>query len=429
MPKNSRGRPNCRQGSAAPPVGLAQDRDAKPGRLENSPQDAHRECRMIDIGVSGHEDDIDLIPAPRRPSRPAMPASAAASAERPASTGSCVARLASPGREEQIAEVVGSRGMRFRIAESKGKPGQQLRQSFIMARRSTWAQGRGALATGRSGGKPWPRAGANRGSHSSRHSGGTASGSLPVRVACNLRDFHWALDRKRIAHTIDCMKGLESRDERAGNRPMLSGQAWTFLSNHAHVLLCIAQAEVRLATWRIESGSRSRRCSESLPTWRREAICRGRGRAGQPLRTARGPAASPLDGGPSRGGGAPRLDSWGPGNRARSRPAELTRRVAASQAEPAPTRLGGERPLRLVYPTVISARSCSPEKNGAPREVRLPGVLGAAWPVMRMWPCSSLTTRSRMLPWVAWRTWVSTCSMRVITTALPSQRCDMISFT
>ena len=52
-------------GLGAPPVGLAQDRDPKPGRLEHPAQDPHRERRMIDVGVAGDEHDVDVVPAPR----------------------------------------------------------------------------------------------------------------------------------------------------------------------------------------------------------------------------------------------------------------------------------------------------------------------------------------------------------------------------
>ena len=52
------------------PVGLAEDRHPETGRLEHAPQDPHGKRRMIDVSVSGHEDDIDLIPPPRHHLRP-----------------------------------------------------------------------------------------------------------------------------------------------------------------------------------------------------------------------------------------------------------------------------------------------------------------------------------------------------------------------
>ena len=63
MAKNSRGRPNRRQSSHLPPVGLADDAHAKPGRFQHAAQNRHREARMIDVGVAGDEHDVDLVPA------------------------------------------------------------------------------------------------------------------------------------------------------------------------------------------------------------------------------------------------------------------------------------------------------------------------------------------------------------------------------
>ena len=51
-------------GLGAPPVGLAQDRDAEPGRLQHPAEDPHRERRVIDVGVARDEDDVDDVPAP-----------------------------------------------------------------------------------------------------------------------------------------------------------------------------------------------------------------------------------------------------------------------------------------------------------------------------------------------------------------------------
>jgi hypothetical protein len=50
---------------ARAPIGLAEDRDAKPRRLEHPAQDRHREAGVVDVGVAGDEDDVDRIPAAR----------------------------------------------------------------------------------------------------------------------------------------------------------------------------------------------------------------------------------------------------------------------------------------------------------------------------------------------------------------------------
>ena len=52
-------------GLGAAPVGLAENRDPEAGRLEHPAQDAHRERRVIDVGVARHEDDVHIVPAPR----------------------------------------------------------------------------------------------------------------------------------------------------------------------------------------------------------------------------------------------------------------------------------------------------------------------------------------------------------------------------
>jgi hypothetical protein len=47
------------------PIGLAQNGDAKSGRFQDPTQDCHGEARMIDIGVTRNENDVDRIPAAR----------------------------------------------------------------------------------------------------------------------------------------------------------------------------------------------------------------------------------------------------------------------------------------------------------------------------------------------------------------------------
>ena len=59
------GRPELPPGVGTPPVGLAQDRDAKPGRFEHPAQDPHRERRMVDVGIAGDEHDVNVVPPPR----------------------------------------------------------------------------------------------------------------------------------------------------------------------------------------------------------------------------------------------------------------------------------------------------------------------------------------------------------------------------
>src|SRR4028119_344944 len=100
MPKNRRGRPNCRQASAlrqsgwlriatrnpaasrtrpriaiahagwaapaapgppAPPAWRAGARPPDPGRLQDPPEDPHRERRVVDVGISRDEDDVDRV--------------------------------------------------------------------------------------------------------------------------------------------------------------------------------------------------------------------------------------------------------------------------------------------------------------------------------------------------------------------------------
>ncbi len=51
-------------GLGAPPIGLAQDRDPEPGRLQHPAEDPHRERRMIDVRIAGDEHHIQGIPAP-----------------------------------------------------------------------------------------------------------------------------------------------------------------------------------------------------------------------------------------------------------------------------------------------------------------------------------------------------------------------------
>lgn len=45
------------------PIGLTDDADSKAGRLQHSAKDRHREAGMIDVGVAGHEHDIEFVPA------------------------------------------------------------------------------------------------------------------------------------------------------------------------------------------------------------------------------------------------------------------------------------------------------------------------------------------------------------------------------
>ena len=88
-------------GLCAAPVRLAENRDPEAGRLEHPAQDAHRERRMIDVRVAGHEDDVHIVPAPRLHLRSGRRQMRHASGTI-GSTGSCVgAALASKRREEQ----------------------------------------------------------------------------------------------------------------------------------------------------------------------------------------------------------------------------------------------------------------------------------------------------------------------------------------
>jgi hypothetical protein len=53
------------EGSRRPPVGLADDADAEPLRLEQAADQRHAEARMVDVGVASDEDDVAGIPAKR----------------------------------------------------------------------------------------------------------------------------------------------------------------------------------------------------------------------------------------------------------------------------------------------------------------------------------------------------------------------------
>ena len=50
-------------GIAVGPVWLRNDANAKAGGLECSTEYRHRERRVIDVGISGNEHDIDFVPA------------------------------------------------------------------------------------------------------------------------------------------------------------------------------------------------------------------------------------------------------------------------------------------------------------------------------------------------------------------------------
>ena len=65
MAKNSRGRPNVRHGSQLCQSGWLEDGDAKALALQHPAEDRHREAGMIDVGIAGDEDDVDLVPAAR----------------------------------------------------------------------------------------------------------------------------------------------------------------------------------------------------------------------------------------------------------------------------------------------------------------------------------------------------------------------------
>ena len=53
------------EGLGTVPVGLRDDADAQPLRLEHAADDRHAETRMIDVGIAGHDDDVALLPAER----------------------------------------------------------------------------------------------------------------------------------------------------------------------------------------------------------------------------------------------------------------------------------------------------------------------------------------------------------------------------
>jgi len=64
MAKNSLGRPNCRQGSHECQSGwLSMRRET--GSLQHSTQDGHGETGMIDVGIAGDENHVDLPPIAR----------------------------------------------------------------------------------------------------------------------------------------------------------------------------------------------------------------------------------------------------------------------------------------------------------------------------------------------------------------------------
>ncbi len=45
-----------------PPVWLRQDRHAQAFVFDGAADDRSAEGRMVDVGVAGHEDDVDLVP-------------------------------------------------------------------------------------------------------------------------------------------------------------------------------------------------------------------------------------------------------------------------------------------------------------------------------------------------------------------------------
>ena len=128
-------------GLGASPVGLAENRDPKPGRLQHPAQDPHRERRMIDVGVARDEDDVDIVPAPARlhlrPGRRQM----RQRKRNDGSTGSCVgAALGSTRREEQGGGQ--PRPEALSPAATMKRQIQQSLQQSIMAPESTGTQGR-----------------------------------------------------------------------------------------------------------------------------------------------------------------------------------------------------------------------------------------------------------------------------------------------
>ena len=63
--KNSRGRPNVRHGSHVCQSGWLRIADAKACVFQQPAQQRHGEAGMIDVGVAGDEDDVDVVPAAR----------------------------------------------------------------------------------------------------------------------------------------------------------------------------------------------------------------------------------------------------------------------------------------------------------------------------------------------------------------------------
>ena len=89
MAKNSRGRPNCRHGSQLCQSGWLSIATRNPAASSTRPRMRHREAGMIDVGVAGDEDDVDLS-HPRASISARVAGKCGSVGETTGKTGSCV---------------------------------------------------------------------------------------------------------------------------------------------------------------------------------------------------------------------------------------------------------------------------------------------------------------------------------------------------
>ena len=160
------------------PVGLAQDRDAEPGRLQHPVQDRHREAGVIDVGVAGDEDDVDGVPAARRhlgaPSSAASGAAYRSCPERQRQPGCGSADIGLSGKPALYPGGTTSRSANDVKRSRQGQPADIRRSSSLLSITPSLA-----LATGR--GFHLPTTG----------TGSTGSSMSRVRFFGNVSSNHW----------------------------------------------------------------------------------------------------------------------------------------------------------------------------------------------------------------------------------------------
>ena len=114
MPKNRRGRPNVRQGSALRQSGWLRIATPKPSRLQNSTEDSHRERRVVDIRIPAHQHHVDGIPPSSLHLGAGLPAGEARGRVTSGSTGNCVGATFGPALRVEQGGAVGALFMTWR---------------------------------------------------------------------------------------------------------------------------------------------------------------------------------------------------------------------------------------------------------------------------------------------------------------------------